>query len=514
MQNLTRFRSPAWSCWLLAACVVVGCDDNNNSDNGGSAGPGSGSSSSGHDHDRDAGPDSDQTGKDQDAGTEHESVGGARPQDSRKFTIDESSLPFDALPNAPDADRYYGTLDGSGYRIEVPKNWNGMLVMYAHGYAGTGDTLKGTSPSIRRHLLEQGYAWAASSYSKNYYDVQAGVEDTNDLAQSFKRLVAEGGRTIDQPKKRYLIGHSMGGHITAAAIEREAQDHAKHKMHYDAALPMCGVVGDTDLFTYFGAYQEAALKLAGKPADSDFTMVSMMVRDALWTTYPTETTAAGNTLKEIVQNLTGGKRPMFDLGFSAKTWEDAVWMTFGGDGTVAGILPLPGVDTENVVYQLDDDAAQSAAEKDFNKTVGRMMADPDANAQPKDGLRDIPKVNGDFDIPVVTLHTLGDLYVPFHMEQVYRQRAIAKGNGDKLVQRAIRGTGHCEFTLAEQVAGFDAMINWEQKGEKPEGDDVLDPAIVGASDYGCKFTDNTISDDEKAAMSTVGDARAAAPKCN
>jgi pimeloyl-ACP methyl ester carboxylesterase len=506
---------------------MAGCDDDTGaSDDGGSAGSGS---MSGHDHerDRDAGPEtdhdhvSDQTGENHDAGSRQdhdEDAGPAAPtmraQDARKFSVDEASLPFDALPNAPEADRYYGTLDGSGYRIEVPKNWNGMLVMYAHGYAGTGDTLKVTTPSIRRHLLEQGYAWAASSYSKNYYDVQVGVEDTNDLAQAFKRLVADGGRTIDEPKKRYLIGHSMGGHITAAAIEREAQQTEEHKVHYDGALPMCGVVGDTDLFTYFGAYQEAALELTGHAADSNFADVSMMVRDALWTAYPSATTDAGNTLKEIVQNLTGGKRPMFDLGFANKGLQDAVWSTFGGDGTIAGILLLPGIDTENVVYQLDDDPAQSSTEKDFNKRVGRMQADPDANALRNDGLRYIPKVNGDFDIPVVTLHTLGDLYVPFHMEQVYRQRAIAKGNGDRLVQRAIRGTGHCEFTLAEQVAGFDALIAWEQKGEKPEGDDVLDPAVVGASDYGCKFTDNTVSDDEKAAMSTIADARAAAPKCD
>ena len=38
-----------------------------------------------------------------------------------------------------------------------------MLVMYAHGYAGTGPSLFLTTPGLRRHLISQGYAWAASS---------------------------------------------------------------------------------------------------------------------------------------------------------------------------------------------------------------------------------------------------------------------------------------------------------------------------------------------------------------
>lgn len=49
-------------------------------------------------------------------------------------------------------------LDGAGYRVEVPKNWNGMLVMYAHGYGGTGPTVNVSDPPIREHLIRNGYA--------------------------------------------------------------------------------------------------------------------------------------------------------------------------------------------------------------------------------------------------------------------------------------------------------------------------------------------------------------------
>ena len=90
--------------------------------------------------------------------------------------------------------------------------------------------------------------------------------------------------------------------------------------------------------------------------------------------------------------------------------------------------------------------------------------------------------------PGGSIHTLGDLFVPFSMEQVYQKRVAAKGNSTWLVQRAIRGASHCDFTVAEQVSAFDDMIKWERDGVKPSGDDVVTAATVAASTFGCTFT--------------------------
>lgn len=84
------------------------------------------------------------------------------------------------------------------------------------------------------------------------------------------------------------------------------------------------------------------------------------------------------------------------------------------------------------------------------------------------------------------------------MQQVYQKRVAAKGNSTWLVQRAIRGASHCDFTIAEQVDAFEAMIKWERDGVKPSGDDVVTPATVAASTYGCTFTKNTLGPDESA----------------
>ena len=223
----------------------------------------------------------------------------ARPQDARTFTPPTATT-FAALGGSTVVtDRWAGVLNGAGYQIEVPAAWNGKLVMWAHGYAGQGATLQASSiPIMRRYLLDNGYAWASSSYTKNYYDVRVGVEDTNALALNFSAIAATKGRTLAAPTKIFISGISMGGHITAAAIEAEAAQYAVNKVKYSGAVPMCGVVGDTELFNYFAGYQVAAQQLAGFPITSfpttDFATIAPAIKSALWTTFPTGSTPGGN----------------------------------------------------------------------------------------------------------------------------------------------------------------------------------------------------------------------------
>ena len=56
------------------------------------------------------------------------------------------------------------------------------------------------------------------------------------------------------------------------------------------------------------------------------------------------------------------------------------------------------------------------------------------------------------------------------MQQEYRRRADAAGTADKVVQRAMRGLGHCDFTLAEEEEAFDAVVLWVATGRRPAGD--------------------------------------------
>ena len=392
--------------------------------------------------------------------------------------------------------RWVGVLGGAGYRVEVPANWNGKLVMYAHGFAGNGNVLAVNNPSIRRYLIQNGYAWAASSYSKNYYDVRVGVEDTNALALEFNKIAAKNGRVLAAPTKTYITGVSMGGHITAAAIENETALTAKNKVKYAGAVPMCAVAGDTELFDTFAAIQVAAQAVAGLPSypTTKWLEIEPLVRSTLFTTFPSVTNGVkGAQFVSVLQNLTGGPRPLFAQGLAFGGSFPSAYGTFGSDGTVTGILNKSILDTNRYTYTIDGDVAASTA---LNAVALKLTAAPDANRLRTDGLRWIPKANGEFKIPVVTIHTLGDLFVPFSMEQVYQKRVAAKGNSAWLVQRAIRGASHCDFTVAEAVTAFDDMIKWEADGIKPLGDDVVTPAVVAAATYGCTHTKNNLGPDD------------------
>jgi pimeloyl-ACP methyl ester carboxylesterase len=343
--------------------------------------------------------------------------------------------------------------------------------------------------------VQNGYAWAASSYSKNYYDVRVGVEDTNALALEFNKIAANNGRVLAAPTRTYITGHSMGGHITGAAIEAEAAATAKNKVKYHGAVPMCGVMGDAELFNQFAAMQVTAQALAGQAAydTAKFADIKAGVDATLFTTFPSVPTATGLKYLSVVKNITGGPRPLFDQGVAFGGSFGSAYGTFGSDGTVTGILNKSVLDTTAYTYTIDGDAAGTTA---LNAAAQKLKGTTDANRLRRDGLRWIPVINGEINIPVVSIHTLGDLFVPFSMEQVYQKKVAAKGNSAWLVQRAIRGASHCDFTVAEQVEAFDAMIKWERDGIKPTGDDVVTPATVAATSYGCTYTRNTMGPDE------------------
>ncbi|MBB5235005.1 alpha/beta hydrolase [Deinococcus budaensis] len=419
-----------------------------------------------------------------------------RPQDARAFKAVTPTLA--PVPGAALYQGVYAGLQGeAAYQIEVPDNWNGTLVMYAHGYAGTGENLTVAPPPIRAALLAQGYAWGASSYSANYYDVQAGVEDTNALALAFERLTAN---KHAKPTKYLIMGVSMGGHIAGAAVEKETQANARSKVTYAAALPLCGVMDEEYEFQWLGDYTTVAAQLAGLGARSypqaDYQELLPAIKAALFTDTTTsqtdplwqENSGNGAVLREIARQLTGGDRPVFELGFRVGGLQSAVFSTGGSDGTVNGILTKNFYGNVGRTYRWTAGATPTAAEVAFNAAILRVAADPQANRARAGGLRWIPRVNGEFSVPVLTLHTLGDFYVPFRHQQLYRQAAQANGNDARLVQRAIRAPGHCDFTPAEIVEGFNDLVAWEKTGVKPAGDDVLTPGAVADPAYGCRFT--------------------------
>ena len=95
--------------------------------------------------------------------------------------------------------------------------------------------------------------------------------------------------------------------------------------------------------------------------------------------------------------------------------------------------------------ELDDNPGLSPEEELLNSKVLRVAADP--QGRHPNGLANFPPISGNISVPILTLHSIGDLYVPFLMQQVYAQWVAAQGKSNLLVQRVIRDVGHCSFTV-------------------------------------------------------------------
>ena len=403
---------------------------------------------------------------------------GAMAASPPAYFVDPSKLPFAEIAGIP-TQRLWGVHNGAGYRIEVPYKWNGSLVMWAHGYRGTGLELTVDDHPLRQFLIANGYAWAASSYSRNAYDPAQGAKDTHALTMLFN------GR-FGKPSKTYITGASMGGHVTGIVAEQWPQS-------YDGAMPVCGVLGDYELFDFFLDFNVAAQTLSGQgklyPYGADYLTTTVpATKSALGPAFPYALNAAGQNFKSLIQQRSGGVRPVFDQGFLF--WNGVAGDFLFGLGVGDGTLPRqPGVAVQNsdVVYQFDANPALTAAEDAFNVAVQRVTADP--QGRHTNGLSNVPPTTGDLKIPMLTLHTLGDLFVPFLMEEVYARRVAAHNASNLLVQRATRDFGHCAFTGPELVTTFVDLVRWVETGVKPAGDAVLDAAAVADPAFGCTYTD-------------------------
>ena len=125
--------------------------------------------------------------------------------------------------------------DGEVTLIFTPANFNGTLIMYAHGYvppqedlALPVDELEGFIDPLN-FLLSKGFAFATTSYSKNGYAVEQAGADLRDLAISFKE------NSPVPTEKILLIGASEGASVTQMLIEGDDD-------LFDGGLAMCGPV--------------------------------------------------------------------------------------------------------------------------------------------------------------------------------------------------------------------------------------------------------------------------------
>jgi pimeloyl-ACP methyl ester carboxylesterase len=335
-----------------------------------------------------------------------------------------------------------GTLEsGALSLICFPDDWNGTLVVYAHGYVEAGQPVSLPDDEISGvHVAEAvtglGYAYATTSYRANGLVVIPAVEDIAELIEAVR------ARVRPDPDRTLLVGFSEGGLVTALAIER-------HPDLIDGALAACGPIGD---FTRQIDYFEDARVLFDYyfPGVLPGTAVEIpaQLRSGWADTYEPAVLAAltGDPATAAELAAVAGIPVPDDAAGAAAAIDGVLWYNVFGTGDAQA--RLGGQPYSNIGRQYtgsSDDAA-------LNAGVVRYEADASARAALSDY-----DASGDLPGPVVTLHTTGDPVVPFFHEALYHDKVEAAGRSDQLQQRSVERDGHCAFTLPEVIGAFNAL---------------------------------------------------------
>ncbi len=352
------------------------------------------------------------------------------------------------------------TTSGAFYRIEVPDGWqpsNGLAI-WNHGFDldPIGEVGPGDLGPLAAVQLTQGYAVAASSYSLVGWALFQTLQDNREMVAEFE---AEFGI----PDQVLITGASLGGIVTAQAIEQGGLGQVV------GAFPFCGAVGGSrvwdgalDLRLIYdvvcGDVPGAAIPGGAgglpNPPDPDFGQfeLGLAVEICTGVVTPLPPTPAQQARLDQLLAVTGLPEEFLltDMGFATFALNDLVFDPAKLDG---------GVAMENATVDYGDAT--------INAAIERVAADPAARAQ----LRDNYSPSGDVGtVKIVSIHTDKDGLVIVENESEYASVVPPQNLTVAIV--AEDTPSHCGFTEAEVLAGWESLRAWVGGAAQPTASSI------------------------------------------
>lgn len=322
-----------------------------------------------------------------------------------------------------------GILEGAPYRIDIPTNWNGELVVNTHGYEPVGMPRPDPwpFPEVMQPLLDRGYAIAASGYSAQGWAISEAIADTERLRRHFVER-------HDRPRRTWLVGYSMGGLIALASAER-------HPQAWDGVVSMCGVNVSSETMIAAGALGPLAAFDALFPGVLPDAPGGLA--DPALPPYADGEAIAAALARDEARAAALAER--FDLPRESLAGAiNLYYVALREFTTRAGGFPVsshPGADG------VDGDEAA------LGVSIRRYAADPDALAY----VRDSGTLTGEAPVPVVLQPNPADPSVPARFSGGYAALAEAAGRGDRVTQLPPEGAGHCHFAPGTLPAALEAL---------------------------------------------------------
>ena len=316
-----------------------------------------------------------------------------------------------AQTTRPDISLETGAINGAPFYIEVPAQWNRGLVLYAHGYTLTSATAESGlhGISLAGRVLSRGFAFAASDYSVQGWAVKEAIEDTEAVRRYF---VARNGA----PAETYITGHSMGGHITMAIIERYPEA-------YQGAMPMCGPLGaaieflNTGVFDMLVTFEALFPGTIGSPYEPRLETAKKVK-------------AARAAQPERAAGMPSATGAPSDL-------PGALAVPRPGRRTEAARRGEPFDNRNRIYVGFGDDAT-------LNRSVKRYAAVPSARGY----VRQYATPTGRISDPISHPHHVRRAGAGQRRDRL-RGACRAAGTSDRFVARFVEADGHCNFTPAQ-----------------------------------------------------------------
>ena len=343
---------------------------------------------------------------------------------------------------------------GSVYRLVRPSNWNGILVLYAHGYVSK-DAPVAIPPDAQlvvSLLAPQGFAVAVSSFSENGWNLKDGTQRTHQLLGLFTSK-------FGNPARVYAAGASMGGLIAIRLIETWPDEFA-------GVLPACAVAGGLgrqedfmlNVRVLFDLFYPGVLPGSAVDVPPGIAVIQDIVNPAVaaMTLDPTGAFAIARITQTPVQFASGPELL------------ESIATALGGAAGYPEILGLthgqPFFDNTATQYT---GALPASTLAFINANVPRFSGSPAG----RNSIEHNYTPTGDLRIPALTLSTFRDPVIPSFHRTIYGQEVAAMGDADRLVQRSVPGCaggyGHCTFTPEELTQAFFDLILWGEYGVKP-----------------------------------------------
>lgn len=350
-------------------------------------------------------------------------------------TVDGAITAFDCLTETLNS--------GEIYQICKPVNWNGELIIYAHGYVSEFKPLAlPTEPDDFAPLfISMGYAFATTSYSENGLAIQTGIKNIVDLRKRFIKKYGE-------PEHIYLAGASEGGIVTTLAIERYPE-------LFSGGLSLCGPCGDFQKqMNYYGDFRVLFdYYFPGVLPGNAVSIPDQLIQNWSSVYVPAILQAIALNPAATAKLLSVAQAPYNPTNPTTigETVLGILWYDVFATRDAVNKLKGQPYDNSTRVYTVPGNPAETNL---LNARVQRFTADKHASKN----VQKYYQTTGDIRVPLVSAHTTGDPIVPAWHLSLYQAKTVAQGTSPLFTGILINRYGHCTFSQAEIAQGFALLV--------------------------------------------------------